>query len=315
MNKLLIISGPTSTGKTKLAIDLAHKFNGELISADSRQIYKGMDIGTGKDHPKNIPIHLINVINPNQTFSVVEYQKLAKSIIEEIYKKGKLPIIVGGTGLYIDSLIGSQNQTYHIKPMPILRFFLNRLSTKWLQKIYSILDKKAFHSLNNSEKHNPHRLIRKIEIKLHVGTDLRVSSNTKTKINFLHLSLTAPNPYIYQQIDKRVENRIKDGLIKEIEKLLKKYKWSDPGLNTLAYKEFKPFFVETHSVRLKNNKPINEDLILNQCVQQWKYDEHALVRRQKTWFKNQPNIHIFNITSTGCYKNILYTITKWYNTE
>ena len=123
--KILIISGPTATGKTNIAIKLAKKFNGELISADSRQIYKGMDIGTGKDHPKNIKINLIDIINPNESFSVAQYRELALKSIDNIFSKGKLPIIVGGTGQYVESIINPR-ETFDIKP----NYFLNNCELK-----------------------------------------------------------------------------------------------------------------------------------------------------------------------------------------
>lgn len=303
--KLLIISGPTATGKTTLAIKLAKKYNGELISADSRQIYKGMDIGTGKDHPKDTPVHLIDIITPKQSFSVAEYKKLAIKKIEEIHSRNKLPIIVGGTGLYIDSIISNQSETYVIKPNILLRFILNQFSVSLLQKIYKLLDKKIYLSLNNSEKHNPHRLIRKIEIELFKNKINNKKSEFK-KFNFLHISLTAPNETLYQKIDNRVEERIKQGIIGEIKTLLKQYKWTDPGLNTLAYKEFKEYFKLCHSrldlVSIKRN-----------CIQKWKYDEHFYARRQKTWFKKRADIHIYNILDTNYFQNIQEVVAKWYN--
>jgi len=286
--RLIIISGPTATGKTDLAIKLAKKYNSELISADSRQIYTGMDIGTGKDKPKNIPIHLIDIITPDQSFSVAQYQKLAFQKIAEIYQKNKLPIIVGGTGQYIDAIVNPNKLTYSIKPNKFLRYFLNKLPTPTLQKIYKILDKKNFNSLNNSEKHNPHRLIRKIEIKLFAkDEDSRLKTEdcrlkTEDCFDFLHLSLTSPNSYLYSRIDTRVKKRLDLGLLKEIKNILKKYSWNSPGLNTLSYKEFRPYFSKKSS--------------LNQSISKWTFDEHAYARRQKTWFKKMPNTIFIDIT-------------------
>jgi len=116
MDKLLLISGPTASGKTSLALKLAKKYNGVLISADSRQIYQGLDIGTGKDKPKATTIHLLDLITPDQSFSVAQYQKLALPLIKKIQSKGKLPILVGGTGQYFDSVINPHKDTFHIKP-------------------------------------------------------------------------------------------------------------------------------------------------------------------------------------------------------
>lgn len=282
-NRIIIISGPTASGKTSIALDIAGKYNGELISADSRQIYKGMDIGTGKDHPDDTKIHLIDIIDPNQSFSAAQYRREALKLIEDIKIRGKLPIIVGGTGLYIDALINPKD-TYSVKPKFLLRFFLNKLSVAALQRIYCTIDRQSFMALNNSDRHNPHRLIRKIEIAMSLkqlglfpGQRLPVSDH------YLHLSLTAPNDYLFSKVDKRVEDRLNAGLLDEIKSLLKKYSWSHPGLNTLAYKQFKPFFDHKDS--------------LASCVDRWRYDEHAYVRRQKTWFKKIANVRFVDITN------------------
>jgi len=302
MNKLLIISGPTATGKTDLAIKLAKKYHGELISADSRQIYQGLDLGTGKDHPQNIKIHLIDLITPDQSFSVAQYQKLAFQKISQIHKKNKLPIIVGGTGQYIDAIVNPNKSTYSIKPNKFLRYFLNKLSTATLQKIYRFLDKKNFDNLNNSEKHNPHRLIRKIEIKLSFAKKEDCSLKIED-YDILHLSLTASSSFLYPRIDSRVQKRLKLGLLNEIKKLLKKYSFSDPGFNTLAYKEFRPYFVETH----------HDASLLKNCQKKWAFDEHAYARRQLTWFKKQKNIIFIDISKPKYLSQILTKVNKWYN--
>jgi tRNA dimethylallyltransferase len=296
---LLIVSGPTATGKTDLAIKLAKKYNGELISADSRQIYRGLDIGTGKDHPQNIKIHLIDLITPDQSFSVAQYQKLAFQKITEIHKKNKLPIIVGGTGQYIDAIVNPNKLTYSIKPNKFLRYFLNKLSTPTLQKIYKILDKKTFDLLNNSEKHNPHRLIRKIEIKLNSRDVINHVSTNLNNFNILHLSLTAPTSFLYPRIDARVQKRLKLGLLGEVKNVLKQYSWSDPGLNTLAYKEFKNYF--------------SKKISLNESIKRWTFDEHAYARRQLTWFKKQKDIFFIDISQSRYQSKIFNLVNKWYN--
>ena len=298
-NRILIISGPTATGKTDLAISLAKKFNGVLISADSRQIYQGLDVGTGKDHPKGFKINLIDLITPDQDFSVVQYQKLAFQKIIEIHSQNKLPIIVGGTGLYIDSIVNPDKSTYFIRPNKFLRFFFNKLSTSTLQRIYRLLDKKSFDSLNNSEQHNPHRLIRKIEIKLSGKDVINHIQINKNNFNILHLSLTAPTSCLYPRIDTRVQKRLDIGLLDEIKNLLKKYSWSDPGLNTLAYKEFRDYF--------------NHQKSLKDCVDVWRFDEHSYARRQLTWFKKQTNLHFIDITKPKYLLLALDLVKKWYN--
>lgn len=296
-NKLLIISGPTATGKTDLAVNIAKKYNGELVSGDSCQIYKGMDIGTGKDQPEETPIHLIDIITPDQKFSVADFQKVALKTIKEIQSRGKLPILVGCSGFYIDSVFNPNYNTFSIKPNKFLRFILNRFSVKTLQKIYKILDPQNFSKLNHSDVNNHYRLSRKIEIKLFSKNN----QNSKLKIeNFdlLHISLTAPLDFLYQRIDLRVQKRIDIGFFNEIKTLLKKYKWSDPGMQIAAYQCLKPYFQN------KNN--------LKDCLQLWSYAEHSDARRQSCWFRSRPNVYFFDITNKDFVKNINSKITKWY---
>jgi tRNA dimethylallyltransferase len=305
MNQVLVISGPTATGKTALALKLAKKFNGVLISADSRQINIGMDIGTGKDKPKKIPIHLIDIITPNQSFSVAQYQRLVIPLIKKIQSNNKLPIIVGGTGQYIDSIISPNKSTYSIKPNKILRFFLNRFSTFHLQKLYSFLDRRAFDTLNNSEKNNPHRLIRKIEIYFSKKSPMSkgdlegliTRDGSGVGFDFLHLSLTAPNSFLYSRIDSRVKTRLNQGLLSEIKSLLKKYSWNSPGLNTLSYKEFRPYFYQKST--------------LLDTISKWTYDEHAYARRQKTWFKKVPNTFFIDITKKNYSQSVIKYVNKF----
>ncbi|HEX8923108.1 MAG TPA: tRNA (adenosine(37)-N6)-dimethylallyltransferase MiaA [Patescibacteria group bacterium] len=297
MNKLLIISGPTASGKTSLAVELAKKYHGVLVSADSRQLYKGMDIGTGKDHPVGIPLHLIDILDPDEDFSVAQYRRLAVSAIDSIQKQGKLPILVGGTGLYIDSVINPQ-PTFTLKPVPLLRFFLNRLSVPALQKIYKLIDHRNFSGLNNSDLHNPHRLIRRIEIALF--SRRRPDAKAQPQYDALHISLTAPNQFLYDRIDQRVTARLNVGLLDEIARLLKHYRWSDKGLNTLAYKEFKPYF--EHPSAESKIKAVNE----------WKFDEHSYMRRQKTWFNKKAG-NIFDISLKDTENKIYQLVDVWYN--
>jgi len=297
-NKLLVVSGPTATGKTALAVKLAKKFNGELISADSRQVYRGMDIGTGKDHPKNVKIHLVDVVNPDQNFSAFDYRRLVLPLIQQIWNRRKLPIIVGGTGFYINSVIAGPTDTYHIKPNKILRFFLNKFSLKLLQSTLKFLDFQTFNLLNRSDSANPRRLIRKIEIKLfsHGITDYRLPI---TNYNLLHLSMTATNRILFSRIDQRVEDRLNLGQLAEIKNLLTKYHWSDPGLKVSAYASFQKYFTQ------------KEDY--STAVLKWKFAEHRDARRQKTWFKKRTNIIFIDITRPCFPAEVFKLVSRWYN--
>jgi tRNA dimethylallyltransferase len=296
-NKLLVISGPTATGKTDLAVKLAKKYKGELVSGDSCQIYKGMDIGTGKDQPNETSIHLIDLITPNQKFSVADFQKIGLKTIKEIQSQGKLPILVGCSGFYIDSLINPNYTTFSVKPNKFLRFIFKFLSVSTLQKIYKFLDSDNFLKLNHSDVNNHYRLSRKIEIKL-FQKNIRNSTLDIRNFDLLHISLTAPLDFLYQRIDARVKKRMDIGFLDEIKKLLKKYKWSDSGMQIAAYQSLKPYF---------ENKSD-----LDSCLQSWSFAEHSDARRQSCWFKTKSNALYFDITQKGFDKKIFNQIAKWY---
>ncbi len=299
MKKLLIISGPTATGKTALAQLLAEKISSELISADSRQIYKGLDIGTGKDHTPNTKIHLIDLITPDQTFSAHEFASLARQKLQEIQSRNKLPIVVGGTGYYLNTLVNSHNfispniQNHFLFPV------LNKLNINFLKSFYKFLAPGQFNSLNHAEQNNPHRLVKRILLKI---SFLKID---KFKINsldadILHLHLDAPTEYLHSKIDRRIEKRLELGLLAEISKLIEKYSFSDPGLNTLSYQEFQPFFQET-------------DTLAN-CIGTWIIHEHQYLKRQKTYFKKFfPKSYVIDITRPDYPKSVINLVQFWYN--
>ncbi|MEI8067491.1 MAG: tRNA (adenosine(37)-N6)-dimethylallyltransferase MiaA [Candidatus Shapirobacteria bacterium] len=301
LNKILIISGPTATGKTDLAVKLAKKYKGELVSTDSCQIYKGLDIGTGKDQPDETPIHLVDIITPDQKYSVAQFQKDGLEAIKKLQSQNKLPVLVGCSGFYLDSLINPNYDTFSIKPNKFLRFILKRLSVKNLQTIYKLLDPTNFSKLNNSDINNHYRLGRKIEIKLSFKSPLSKGDLEGLNQNILHISLTAPLDFLYDRIDKRVQKRIDIGFFDEIKNLLKRYKWSDPGMQIGAYQCLKPYF----------NKKEN----LEDCLKLWQYAEHSDARRQSTYFKSryQNKAYFFDITSKNFNTKISSLVSKWYN--
>ncbi|HPT65803.1 MAG TPA: tRNA (adenosine(37)-N6)-dimethylallyltransferase MiaA [Candidatus Woesebacteria bacterium] len=297
-NKILIISGPTATGKTDLAVKLAKKYNGELVSTDSCQIYKGLDIGTGKDQPDKTPIHLIDLINPDQKFSVAQFQQVGLKIINQLHSQNKLPILVGCSGFYLNSLINPNYDTFAIKPNKIWRLVSKKLSVKTLQKIYKLLDSNNFSKLNNSDINNYYRLTRKIEIKLSLKNK---NTNNNQNFDILHISLIAPLDFLYNRIDKRVQKRLDIGFFNEVKNLLKKYSWSDPGMQIGAYQCLKPYF--------ENNKD------LETCLQNWRYAEHSDARHQSTYFKSRYSnkASFFDITSPMFKDKIFKLVSGWYN--
>jgi len=266
MIKVLIICGPTATGKTVLAAKLARKFNGELISADSRQVYKGMDIVTGKDRPKGVKIHGLDLVLPNEEFSAAHFVKYAHTLINQIHKRGKLPILVGGTGLYVNSLINPP-PTLAVRPNWQLRKKLEKKSVEELQNQLSQVDAVRWRSMNHSDQLNPRRLIRAIEVNLQ-GLSSKVSSRRVPNGNYdtLWIGLTADKKTLDGRIEKRVKTRIKAGAIEEWQKLKKQYPAAHPSMTGIGYRELPD-------------------------VEAWTRAEQQYARRQLTWFKKTKAIH------------------------
>ena len=311
--KILIITGLTASGKTSLGVDICKKIGGEIISADSRQVYKSMDIGTGKDIGKakfklvkkinnmnigyykidEVPIWLLDVVEPNYQFSTADFVNVSLKVINDIQARGKKVVVVGGSGYYIESLLNPAD-SISIKPNLWLRKILNKLGIKNIIKIYKLLDNSSYENLNKSEQYNKHRLIRKIEIKLSQKKPTKIN---KTDFETMTVYLDADKKLISQRIEKRVKKRLDQGLLTEIEYLKNKYGWESPGLNCLAYKEFKPYF--------ENNQNIKN------CIENWIKDEIKYAKRQKTWFKNKDCLK-FDVEKDSL-EMIIEKVIKWYN--
>lgn len=303
MNKILVICGPTATGKTSLAIKLAKRFSGELISADSRQVYKGMDIITGKDHPPGIKIHLIDVAEPNQDFNVAEYYHLAWQAIHKIWKEGKLAIIVGGTGFYIQAVINGI-ESLGIPPNLQLRKKLTEKSVKVLFSELEALDPFRAAKMNLSDRKNPRRLVRALEIAhWRLENLVQKPSPRPEKTDIFFVGLKAPYKVLYQRIDSRIDEQLKQGAEKEIKDLLKKgYQWDNSVLGvTIGYREWQDFF-EKRAVR-------------EEIIQRWKFAEHAYARRQMTWFKKNKKINWFDISDKKWQDKVEKIVGNWYDSK
>jgi tRNA dimethylallyltransferase len=227
-NKVIVINGTTSSGKTGLAVQLAYKYNGEIISSDSRQVYKSMDIGTGKDLAEykiknknekkiNIPYHLIDVVSPKTDYNLGKFKKKADKVLNDIIKRGKLPIIAGGTGLWTQALVDNFNLS-SVKPNLKLREKLEKLSVSKLFAKLSKVDKKFAESLHESDKKNKRRLIRYIEIRRQKSkAESQKSKAESQKYEYLLLGLVWPKDVLEKRIYKRLIDRIeKEGMIDEV---------------------------------------------------------------------------------------------------
>lgn len=269
---ILVILGPTASGKTSLAIKLASKYNGEIISADSRQIYKGMDVGAGKDlsEYKTIKYHLIDVISPKRRFSLADYQKKADKVIEDVLKRGKLPIVVGGSGLYLQALVeGFVMET--AKPDLELR---KELEQKTVKELFNILAKISINfasKLNNSDRNNKRRLIRYIE--LLKQDNKKLFTKKKPSYDFLIIGIEVNKEDLHKKINQRLIDRLeKEDMIGEVENLHKQ---------GLSWERLEEFGLEYKYISQYLQDKVDYDQMVEILFQEIK----KFAKRQMTWFR------------------------------
>jgi len=299
-NKLIVILGPTASGKSEMAVELAKKFNGEIISADSRQVYKGMDIGTGKITKKGrggIPHYLLDVASPKRRFTVVQYRKLALEAINKIFKnrasvnrsevkkkgnfkkgkllrQGKIPILCGGTGFYIQAVVDGITIP-EVRPDWRLRSDLNKLGVEELFKKLKKLDPKRARTI---EKKNPRRLIRAIEIVLKTKGPVPPFKKQPLSCPILTIGIKKSPEKLKKLIKKRFLNWLKIGLITEVKRLKK---------SGLSWKKIEEFGIHYRVLSQYLQKKLNyEEMIENSLKELYDYS-----RRQMTWFKRDKRIH------------------------
>ncbi|MBI2063220.1 MAG: tRNA (adenosine(37)-N6)-dimethylallyltransferase MiaA [Candidatus Yanofskybacteria bacterium] len=282
--KVIVIVGTTASGKTALSLKIAKKFNGEIVSADSRQIYRGMDIGTAKptkEELKKIKHHLINIKNPRQDYSVGQYKKDALVAIRKILKIGKLPIIVGGTGLYVSAMVNNLDFP-EVEENKKLRAKLEKeIKTKGLKYVFKKLVELDPESAYIVDPNNPRRVIRAMEVAILTGQPF--SSQRKSGpplFDFLQIGLKILPETLKEKIQKRTAQMIKNGLVEEVKKLVKKYGYKPKAFEAIGYREIIDF------LRGKINLKEAEDLINKNT---WHY-----ARRQMTWFRKDPAILWFD---------------------
>ncbi|MCE9644060.1 tRNA (adenosine(37)-N6)-dimethylallyltransferase MiaA [Candidatus Parcubacteria bacterium] len=275
--QLIAIIGPTASGKTALSIALAHALNGEIISADSRQVYRGLDLGTGKvtrEEMNSVPHHLLDVADPKERFSVSDFQKLGKKAIEDILSRGKLPIICGGTGLYVDTLL---NNTVlpEVPPNKELREELEKLPVEELFQRLEALDPKRAADI---DRHNPMRLIRAVEIAEALGKVPKVE--TSEEYDVLKIGLLPPDEVLKEKISRRIKERLEQGMLVEAEKL---------HAEGLSYERMEELGLEyRYMARLLQGKITREEFEKELLNEIWQY-----TKRQKTWFKRNKEIRWF----------------------
>ena len=297
--KVIVICGPTASGKTALSIELAKKINGEIVSADSMQIYKDMNIGSAKvtnEEMQGIKHYMIDCVSPDERFSVADYKTNAKNAIEEIIKKGKTPIVVGGTGLYIDALI------YEIEYKDIK---IDENYRKELQEIeknqgLEVLYKKALEidqkAMEKISQNDSKRIMRVLEIYKATGknkTEQEAESRLKKiPYDYKVFALTMDRDKLYERINKRVDIMIENGLIDEVKNLIEKYSEFPTAMQGLGYKEVRDY--------------LQEKITKDEMIEKIKQESRRYAKRQLTWFrKNKQTIWLNSLEKIDDNINII----------
>ncbi|MEX0933522.1 MAG: tRNA (adenosine(37)-N6)-dimethylallyltransferase MiaA [Candidatus Paceibacterota bacterium] len=276
--KILVILGPTAIGKSDLAVELALRFDGEIISADSRQVYRGLDIGTGKitdEEMKGVPHHLLDVADPSTRYAVTDWKEQALKKIENVLEREKLPIICGGTGLYIQSVVDNTSFP-EVKPNETLR---NDLKLKTTEELFQKIEKLDPKRAKTIDRNNSRRLIRAIEIATEIGYVPDVKA--EPLFSSLQIGLTLPREKIKERIHTRLYRRLESGLIEEVQKL------HDSGL---SFERMIELGLEYKYVSLF----LQKELTRREMETKLETEIYRYAKRQETWFKRDPRIHWLN---------------------
>ncbi len=299
---LVAIVGPTAVGKTEVAIQLALELNGEIVSADSRQVYRHMDIGTAKPSPQErqqAPHHLIDILNPDETLTLAEYQRRAYAAIDDVLARGKLPFLVGGTGQYVRAVLEGW-QVPRVPPQPALRAELEAFAEEHgaaaLHARLAAVDPDAAAAI---DLRNVRRVVRALEVYLVSGVPISALQRRQPPpYHILQIGLTRPRPSLYARIDARVDRMIAEGLVEEIRRLLAAgYGWHLSAMHSLGYAQFSGY--------------LQGAMTLEEAVRAVKRETRRFVRQQYTWFRlDDPAIRWFNLDNTPI-DDILAYVRRW----
>ncbi len=303
MKKLLAIVGPTGIGKSRIAIRLAEKYNGEIINADSRQVYRYMDIGTDKPVKEEllvVPHHLIDIINTDEDFSLAQYQQLAYQIITDIQNRNKLPILVGGTGLYVWAVLEGW-RIPEVPPHPELRRDLEeRAAAGEEEELYQELIKVDPVSAKRIDSRNIRRVIRALEVYRTTNIPFsELQDKSPPPYDVLIIGLTTNREELYQRIDSRVDKMIEKGLVEEVKKMIDSgYSLDLPAMTGIGYRQIGVY--------------IKGELKLQDAIEQIKFETHRFVRHQYNWFRlKDERIKWFDIQDKDVEREIDSLIEGW----
>ena len=281
MDRVLVVCGPTGVGKTKLSIDLAKYYDGEIINVDSMQIYKEMNIGTAKikeEEKQGVPHHLFDIYSVKESSNVADFQALVRKKIQEVKEKGKMPILVGGTGLYMKASLYDYDFVETDTKENKYDGFTN-------DELYEMLKAKDPVSANKFHANNRKRIIRSLEIIDYTGekkSDIEAKQEHKLVYDALFLTLTMDREKLYERINKRVDIMMEEGLEKEVEYIFDNASANTTALQAIGYKEFLPYFHGEYS--------------LEQVIDDIKKNSRHYAKRQYTWFRNQIEANWIDIT-------------------
>ncbi|MBQ9313851.1 MAG: tRNA (adenosine(37)-N6)-dimethylallyltransferase MiaA [Clostridia bacterium] len=280
--KVVVIVGPTASGKTAVSIELAKKINGEIVSADSMQIYKYMDIGTAKpsmEEQNGIKHYMLDVASPNEQFNVARYKELATNAIEEILKKNKTPIIVGGTGLYINTLVNGIEFIDTNHDEEYIRELQERCEKEGVDSLFNELQRIDPDAAQIIDKNNVRRVIRALEIYKVTGktkTQIDKESIQEVKYDYQMFGIEWEREELYNRINQRVDLMLENGLIDEVKNLIQKYQLSNTAIQGLGYKEVIDY--------------LNGNLSYEAMVEKLKIETRHYAKRQLTWFRRDERI-------------------------
>lgn len=298
-DKVVVIVGPTAVGKTELSLQLAKDLNGEIISGDSMQVYQGLDIGTAKatkEEQKLVPHHLIDIIDVTEDFTVSEFQTEARLLIKDITARGKVPIIVGGSGLYIQSVLYDYQFPAEARDEAVTKRLEKEVESAGIDGLYNTLTEIDPEQAKKIHPHNHRRVIRAVEIYETTGltmSDIQKRQKVTPLYDAKFIGLEMDRDLLYKRIDQRVDMMIKNGLVAEVNKLYK-VDQNSQAMSGIGYKEFILYF--------------KGDMSLDECIEVLKRNSRRFAKRQYTWFKNKMTIPWYNV-STNNTKQLYDTIS------
>jgi tRNA dimethylallyltransferase len=296
---LIALVGPTAVGKTGLSIALAQRLGGEIVNADSRQIYRLMHIGTAKPTPQEqatAPHHLIDIIDPDEPFSLAVYQELAQAAIAAIGSRGRLPLLVGGTGQYVAAVVEGWSVP-RVPPQPALRARLEaEAAADGVAALHARLATIDPPAAAKIEPNNVRRIIRALEVYEITGQPISAQQTKQPPpYRITTIWLTMERAPLYARIDARVDAMIAAGLLDEVRGLIERgYSWELPALSSLGYREFRPYLEGQAS--------------LEECIERLKFNTHAFVRKQEMWFRRIPGAIQLPAQSPGLVERIMTLI-------